>query len=87
MSTCRSCGAPILWVKTESGKAMPLDDRPPTENGNVIVRMGPRMGQETAHVETAEETAARLKCPVDAGRTAYTSHFVTCPHAKGWRKP
>ena len=23
--TCRSCGAPITWVKTESGKWMPLD--------------------------------------------------------------
>jgi hypothetical protein len=26
--TCKSCGAPILWVETEKGKAMPLDAAP-----------------------------------------------------------
>ena len=25
MSKCKSCGAGIIWVKMESGKAMPLD--------------------------------------------------------------
>lgn len=27
-SACRSCGAPIVWVVTESGKRMPLDAKP-----------------------------------------------------------
>jgi hypothetical protein len=27
-STCRSCGAPIIWVLTEAGKRMPLDAKP-----------------------------------------------------------
>jgi hypothetical protein len=26
-STCRGCGASIIWVRTPSGKTMPLDDR------------------------------------------------------------
>jgi hypothetical protein len=26
--TCRSCGAPILWVFTEGGKRMPVDAKP-----------------------------------------------------------
>ena len=25
---CRSCGAPILWVRTTTGKAMPVDAKP-----------------------------------------------------------
>jgi hypothetical protein len=85
MTTCRSCGAPNLWAKTESGKTIPLDDAPPTEKGNIIIRMGPRQGQETAHVETKAETEARLKCPEPAGRTAYVSHYASCPQAKEWR--
>ena len=27
MANCRSCGAEIIWVKMESGKAMPLDKK------------------------------------------------------------
>lgn len=26
--TCRSCGAAVLWVETDSGKRMPLDAEP-----------------------------------------------------------
>lgn len=26
--SCRSCGATVLWVETESGKKMPLDAEP-----------------------------------------------------------
>jgi len=28
VSTCKSCGAQIVWAKTASGRAMPLDARP-----------------------------------------------------------
>lgn len=28
MANCRSCGAEIIWAKTLSGKAMPLDAEP-----------------------------------------------------------
>ena len=24
-SECRSCGAPVIWVKTKAGKNMPVD--------------------------------------------------------------
>lgn len=36
--TCRSCNAAILWVKTESGKSMPLDAK--SEKRVVIVGAG-----------------------------------------------
>ena len=28
MSTCKGCGAPILWKHTPRGKAIPLDPKP-----------------------------------------------------------
>ena len=27
-ATCRGCGAPIVWIKTPAGKAMPCDPAP-----------------------------------------------------------
>jgi hypothetical protein len=74
---CPSCSAAILWVRTEKGRRMPLDPEP-CEGGNVIVKMGSRLGQETVHVETKDETEKRLKCTIDAGRLAYMPHFATC---------
>ena len=26
LSTCRSCGKPVLWMKTKAGRNMPCDD-------------------------------------------------------------
>lgn len=82
---CKGCLKPIFWVKTEKGRNIPLD-KEPVEGGRVIVRMGPEMGKATAHIETAEEIAARLKCPEPAGRVAYMPHHATCPKAGQFRK-
>jgi hypothetical protein len=81
---CRSCGAAIIWVKTETGKAIPLDAEP-TEGGNIIINVLGG-GIEVAHVETVTETKARFDCPIPAGRVAFVSHFATCPQANTWRK-
>lgn len=84
MTTCRSCHAQIIWVVTEAGRKMPLDPEP-TEAGKVIIRMGPHHEQAVAHVETAEETVARLKAAIPAARTAYIPHHASCPDAAKWR--
>lgn len=82
---CKGCGKPIYWVETEKGARMPLDPAP-VEAGRIIVRMGPHMGQATAHAETAEETAARLRCTEPAARVAFVPHHATCPDADLFRK-
>lgn len=71
MAHCNSCGAELLWVRTEAGKATPLDAQP-TDNGNIAVVDG------VAHVcyDLLDD---------DAG-LRYTSHFATCPDAKEHRK-
>lgn len=72
MSQCKSCGAPIQWVKTDRGKAMPLDPEP-VPGGNVVVSKEP--GEEpVAHVCEPNE------------HSAYVSHFATCPNAKKHRR-
>lgn len=38
-STCKGCGASIVWIKTPNGKAMPCDnaiETVVTDNGEVI---------------------------------------------------
>lgn len=76
MSTCRSCGAEIRWVRSATtGKPMPLDpEKVKGGNVEVIVKLG----------ET-EETAKILWR--DPERVAYVSHFATCPNAAKHRKP
>ena len=73
---CRSCGAAILWVKTQSGKSMPVDAQP-CEDGNVCVATCE--GGPTAFVPPEGTTIS------DA--TRHKSHFATCPNAATHRKP
>lgn len=78
MSVCTSCRAPIRWVETEQGKAMPID-RDPVPHGNLVLR---GTGARTVAVvvvpllQTFEERAA----------PHYVSHFVTCPNAAQHRR-
>lgn len=75
---CRSCGAPIKWVKTFSGKRMPVDVPGVNfvEGGNALF-----VTDEGAavHGTMAEE-------PKESLRFGYVSHFATCPNANRWRK-
>lgn len=36
MSACRSCGAPVRWVRMSGGRAIPLDPQP-NAAGNVTL--------------------------------------------------
>ena len=69
MSTCRSCGDPVVWVKMASGKANPLDPDP-TPNGNIIVD---------------DKGNGRVQTQYDQPGARYVSHFSTCPFAKQHR--
>lgn len=71
MPKCRSCGKPVDWVTTESGKKMPLDEKP-DPSGNIVLIHG------IAHVLKKGEE------PLE--RPTRTSHFATCPNAKTHRK-
>jgi len=76
-SECRSCHAPILWVRTQKGKDMPLDPEP-TRDGCWVM--------EGDEAEKKKPLVTRLDNDSAARYTGekYTSHFETCPHAKRW---
>lgn len=69
---CRTCGAAIFWVDTETGKKMPVDAEP-VDHGNIIFL------EKAAHVLKADETPPE-------GARRYTSHFATCKDAKFHRR-
>lgn len=73
-SRCNSCGAEIVWARSEGGRAMPLDAEP-VEGGNVEL-----LADGTAIVLKKEEAASYLP------GTLRKSHFATCPHAARHRK-
>ena len=75
ISACRSCGAPIRWVRTTYGRLVPIDPDP-VSNGNIVIQ--PISG-------TADYV--RKGAYIDQTWDRYVSHFVTCPDADAWRKP
>jgi hypothetical protein len=72
MARCRSCDAPVVWKRTEAGKAMPIDPDP-VPGGNVVL-----LDDDRVHVLHADEAADDVP--------TYVSHFATCPNAKGHRR-
>lgn len=80
MTTCKSCGAPIIWIKTMSGKSMPCDASPLAYwktpcGGTVIV---------TPNGETLKADLAGS--PETATGIGYISHFATCPQSATHRR-
>jgi len=79
VTTCRSCGAPIFWVETEKGKAMPVDAEP-VSDGNVEMT-GEMVGNRPL-VRVHANGQSQL---LDTG-DRYLSHFTTCPDSAEWRR-
>ncbi len=73
MARCRSCGAAIEWVLTDSGKSMPVDTQPRADGTLVL---------------STENDVLRARSPglFDAGKPRYVSHFATCPQAAQHRR-
>lgn len=78
--TCRSCGAPIIWIKTVQGKSMPCD---PDEivywekagaSGKIVTLNG-----EVISCKFEGE-------PNKATGIGYRPHWATCPHASSFRR-
>ena len=79
---CRSCGAPIVWITTKNGKAMPCDAKPRnylagskdvfiTEDGKTVLGTLPEPG---------------MMQPQGYVGWGYVPHYATCPHADEHRK-
>lgn len=79
-STCRSCGAKVLWVRMPSNALMPVDPDPHPK-GNVLL---PRYQDGTA-TGVAVVLNARLR-EQHPDQALHQSHFATCPFAARHRK-
>lgn len=82
MSTCRSCGAEIIWVESATThRNMPVDVEP-SEQGNIrLKRRAPEI-PPLAYVIGSTFDLAWLR---QENVGLHTSHFVTCPQAPDWR--
>ena len=76
MSKCRSCEQSIDWVRTVSGKNMPVD---PDYIQHDEVKPGTVLVTDGGNVITVKAGDRR---PNIKGRI---SHFATCPEANQWR--
>lgn len=76
-STCRSCGAPVIWAVTASGKRMPVDAEP-VEGGNVRLD---DVGLPDPQAVVFGGFSA------DHADTLHKSHFATCVNAAQHRRP
>lgn len=80
---CRSCGAPIKWVKMlKSGKLNPVDAEP-TANGNMIAYDSPDGGPDMIGEVLSKDKLAEK---YEEGELLFTSHFATCPGAGQHRR-
>ena len=75
-SQCRTCGARIMWIKTKSGKNMPVDPQ-------CVDYRKVASGKERI-VTPGGDVVAGERCKAgEADGYGYISHFATCP---GYRK-
>lgn len=83
-SSCRapSCRAPLMWVRTQAGKPLPLDPDPDPKAGTVVLS-DDLTGQTFAEVLGPDAAAAASV----RGERLYVPHFATCPEADTFRRP
>lgn len=77
LSSCRTCAAPIIWTRTEQGRAMPVDAAPLLVGGNVELLPSESQGGDPI---------ARVHGEPPPGSARYVSHFATCPDRDLHRK-
>lgn len=78
-STCRGCGAPIVWIKTPGGKAMPCDPSP--------IYFRPAPGAKEKIVTTKGEVlSAEIVHGAEAADAGYRPHWATCPQADSFKR-
>lgn len=70
--TCRSCGKPIVWIRTRAGKSMPCDAQP------VNYRIKPRGDTKLVTLAGDVISCEPVKDPAEAQGWGYTPHWSTC---------
>lgn len=80
MSRCKSCGADIIWIKTNNGKSMPCDP-------DQVLYKQKKGGAATTVTPNGEVVKCELNVdPEDATGIGYIPHWATCSNADQHRK-
>ena len=83
---CSSCHASILWARTlKAGKPMPLNARPDSSYGNVLLVGTFGDGAQIAVSLGTLDSPARLRA-AGADVALYVPHHATCPNASKHRR-
>ena len=83
---CKFCGAPIVWLKTQNGRAMPCD-------ADAVKYQENYKGKDVIVLSDGKVIKATVVNPNGGGLTpiidgeGYISHFATCTHADEARQP
>lgn len=95
---CKSCGAPIFFAITRTGKRIPMDARQVEGGRFCVVERAGIDDSGDINIIMAELHAVYINAhelhmfeqKYKRQPVAYISHFSTCPHATrhrgGWRK-
>lgn len=79
-STCRGCGAEIVWIKTVSGKSMPCDASPVYYN---------MMAGDNDRIVCPDGVVISCEIVADPNRSTgfgFVPHWSTCSKADNFRK-
>jgi hypothetical protein len=83
MSSCRSCGARIVWVTTSADKAMPCDPTPIRVVTIDPIVTKPRAARVITGITDAGDTVRGIEAdeatPPQFVTIVRVSHFATCP--------
>jgi len=78
-STCRKCGAPIIWLKTPKGKWMPADE-------GLVAYQQDQEGSDYVVTQDGELVRCYLEFDGKPTGMARIPHWATCPNADDFRK-
>ena len=93
-ATCRGCGAPIVWIKTPAGKAMPCDPAPvytrprpphPARPGAGL-DPAPPGGKDKLVPTRGEAVSCEIVPGAEATDAGYRPHWATCPQAGQFKR-
>ena len=81
MTTCKKCGAPIIWIRTTHGKWMPCNE------GLVEYQVSKDEWRNADKVVTDKGEVIRcaLTFEGEADGCARLPHWSSCPHAESFR--
>lgn len=79
-SRCKSCGAPLVWVKMQSGWDMPC-------NPNLVQFWANPNAKGRVITTTGEVVPCDFEGPLEKmTNVGYIPHWATCPHADRHRR-